>query len=264
MNKLLIGGAAVALTVGLAPAVAQPAPPTPPGVAQGTAPLHVAPPAPPAPPRMHMMVMSDRVFTRDEIIKHVDEMFAKLDANHDGFVTKEEVEAFRQKFAGLAEMGRDMAERARVMAEQGREMAEHVKRDMPMPDRSAMFDKLDTNHDGVISRQEFMAAKPELHERRTIIMREDGTAGAPGPGMMAMHMHAMADMHEHMGMHAGMGFGGHLFEMADTNHDGRVSLAEARAAALAHFDKADLNHDGKVTPEERAQAHALRREHHPD
>jgi len=51
--------------------------------------------------------------------------------------------------------------------------------------------------------------------------------------------------------------------MADTNHDGRVSLAEAEAAALAHFDKADLNHDGKITPEERQQAHALRREHRP-
>jgi hypothetical protein len=54
-----------------------------------------------------------------------------------------------------------------------------------------------------------------------------------------------------MGM--GMGFGGRLFDMADANHDGRVSLAEAQAAALAHFDKADANHDGKITPDERQQ-----------
>jgi hypothetical protein len=52
-----------------------------------------------------------------------------------------------------------------------------------------------------------------------------------------------------------MRFGGHLFEMANTNHDGRVSLT--------HFDKADLNHDGKIAPEERAQVCALRREHRP-
>ena len=65
------------------------------------------------------------------------------------------------------------------------------------------------------------------------------------PGMMRMHMHM-----------AGMGhLGGRLFEMADANHDGRVSLAEAQAAAMAHFDKADLNHDGRITPEERAQGH---------
>jgi hypothetical protein len=44
-----------------------------------------------------------------------------------------------------------------------------------------------------------------------------------------------------------------MFEMADANRDGRVSLAEAQSAALAHFDKADLNHDGKITPDERHQ-----------
>ena len=49
------------------------------------------------------------------------------------------------------------------------------------------------------------------------------------------------------------GFGGHLFDMADANKDGRVSLAEAQAAALAHFDSADANHDGKITPDERQQ-----------
>jgi hypothetical protein len=57
------------------------------------------------------------------------------------------------------------------------------------------------------------------------------------------------------------GFGAHLLAMADTNHDGRVSLAEAEAAALAHFDRADLNHDGKITPDERQQMHAMMREH---
>ena len=49
------------------------------------------------------------------------------------------------------------------------------------------------------------------------------------------------------------GMGRHLFDMADANHDGRVSLAEAQAAALAHFDKADANHDGHITPDEHRQ-----------
>jgi hypothetical protein len=65
--------------------------------------------------------------------------------------------------------------------------------------------------------------------------------------MMRMHMHA-----------GGMAMSGHLFEMADANHDGKVSLAEAQAAALAHFDKADLNHDGKITPDERAKGRKMR------
>ncbi|MEO6113277.1 MAG: hypothetical protein ABIP07_02350, partial [Sphingomicrobium sp.] len=42
-----------------------------------------------------------------------------------------------------------------------------------------------------------------------------------------------------------------MIVMADTNKDGRITLAEAEAMALQHFDKMDANRDGKVTPEER-------------
>ena len=200
-----------------------------------------------------MMVMSDHVMTRDEVVQHVQKLFAKLDANHDGFITKEEVESFHQKVAGAMGMAHEMAGR----------FAGHG-----MPDRGAMFDKLDTNHDGMISRQEYMAARAEVQGRRVFVMREAGGPEAPGaptaPGARGdPGMHRMMEMHLHgAAMHMG-GFGAHLFEMADANHDGRVSLQEAETAALAHFDKTDLNHDGKITPDEREQAHALRREHHP-
>ena len=66
--------------------------------------------------------------------------------------------------------------------------------------------------------------------------------------MKVMHMHAMG----------GMGFGGHLFDMADANHDGRVSLQEAESAALAHFDRVDVNHDGRITPDERQHVRMIR------
>jgi Ca2+-binding EF-hand superfamily protein len=225
MNKLLIGGAAAALAVAIAPAAGQPAPPPPPGVAQGTTPVPGAPPA----RLMHMRGMADRVMTRDEVAQHVRKLFARLDKNHDGFLTKDEIDAMHQKMMGM---------HAGVENHPG----EHR---MPTPDRAAMFDKLDANHDGNISRQEFMAAQPQLHERRVMIFRNgpDGGPRAPGTPGMKMHMRGMG------------GFGGHLFEMADSNHDGRVSLQEAEAAALAHFDRADVNHDGKLTPEERRQAH---------
>ena len=76
----------------------------------------------------------------------------------------------------------------------------------------------------------------------------------PMPGLQRVRVMRMRGM--------GMGgFGGHLFEMADANHDGRVSLQEGEAAALSHFDRADLNHDGRLTPEERSQAHQLMRQH---
>jgi len=34
-----------------------------------------------------------------------------------------------------------------------------------------------------------------------------------------------------------------------------VSLQEAQAAALQHFDTVDSNRDGRITPEERMQMH---------
>lgn len=246
MTKLLIGGAVAAFVVAMAPAFAQPAPPPPPGVASGTAAPAPAPPARPAAPmaeRMHMRIMSDRVVTRDEVVRHVRELFAKIDTNHDGFITREELEAFHQKMAGTEGTGRDMAQR----------FHEHPS---PTSDRAAMFDKLDTNHDGVISREEYMAAHPQVRERQVLIMRNGYAPGAPEmPRMMERHMHGA-------GMHMG-GFGRHLFEMADANHDGRVSLKEAEAAALDHFDKVDLNHDGKITPDERRRAREMRRAHRP-
>ena len=254
MRAYLIGSAIAVL--GLATAAAAAQTPPPPGVAQGTGPAPMAahPPLPPvaplppmvAPPHVRVMSGGDHVTTRAEVIEHVGKMFAKLDTNHDGFVTREEVDALHAKIEAAMAKVDGLPKR---LAESG----------VMMGDRGQIFDQLDTNHDGNISRQEFMARKPQVREERVIVMR-DGPAGAAGaagaplpsleghPGMMRMHMHM-----------AGMGLlGGQLSEMADANRDGRVSLAEAQAAALAHFDKADLNHDGKITPEERAQGHRVR------
>lgn len=205
-------------------ALAQTRPPA--GVAQGTAPVAV----PPAPHMEHVRIhmMPDKVMTRDDVVAHVSRMFQNLDANHDGFVTRDELDSLHERMMGMHEgMVKGIGERG-----------------MKGPDRAAAFDRLDTNHDGVISRQEFMAAKPRMEEHRMMVMRDGSMAG--GPGMKGMHMH-------------GANFGGHLFEMADTNRDGRVSLQEATNAALQHFDRADLNHDGKLTPQERQQAHQLMR-----
>jgi Ca2+-binding EF-hand superfamily protein len=229
MNKLLIGGA-VALVIAVAPAIAQTAPP--PGVAPGTAPTSVTPGSPGA-PRMHMMVTSDREMTREDVAKHVRRLFAKLDTNRDGFITRQEVDAVHGTM-----MGKHATFDRRVGGP-----------DVMFDNRGAMFDELDANHDGSISRQEFMASKPQ-QERRVMIFRHgsDGAPGTPGEPGMKMRMHSM-----------GMGFGGHLFEMADANRDGRVSLQEAETAALQHFDRADTNHDGKITPDERGQAHKIMR-----
>ena len=48
--------------------------------------------------------------------------------------------------------------------------------------------------------------------------------------------------------------GGGMFERADADKDGRVSLTEALAKRLALFDKVDTDKDGKISPEERKAA----------
>ena len=233
MHKLLLGGAVAAMVA--AAAVAQPAPPPPPGVAQGTQ------AAPQIQTFVHRMPM--KAETRDEVVAHVRDMFARLDGNKDGWVTREEADAAHQAMAN--EIRQKFTKRVPA-------------RDFPHPDRGAMFDKLDTNKDGSISRQEFVSAKPEIRRESHVFVMRDGEApvevgGAPGaPGVKVMRFH-----------HSGLGMGMHkeMFERADGNHDGRVSLQEMTAAALQHFDAADANHDGKLTPDERMRMHQERRIH---
>jgi len=256
MIKVLLGGAAAATVLAFVPAMAQPAPPPPPGVAQGTT------PAPMMAPRIHTQVMHMPMMpeTREGIVAHVREMFGKLDANKDGFVTRDEANAGHQAMAG--KMHADFRKK-------------FAGTDFPRPDRGAMFDKLDANHDGAISRQEYMNAKPDIRERHVFVMRDgDGPvevsadvdhAGPPDGHPRVMIMRHGAEPIEVgapggpggkvMRMHGGMGLHGKMFEMADANHDGRVSMDEMTTAALRHFDQADANHDGKLTPDERTQMH---------
>jgi hypothetical protein len=235
MKRLFIGGTAAAFVIAAASAAAAQVAP-PPGVAQGT----MTAPVPPVSPmeRQHVMIMTNKVMTRNEVVDHVRKMFGHLDANRDGYITREEVQSIHTSMMGMhgGAMPKQFVLHDGQMADRG-----------GMPARGAIFDRLDTNHDQYISRQEFTAGQP-LREERVFIMR----SGAPGAMRMGGTGMGMAE-----GMHGG--FGGHMFEMADANHDGRVSLAEAQAAALAHFDRADLNHDGRLTPEERQQSHQMMR-----
>lgn len=99
-------------------------------------------------------------------------------------------------------------------------------------DRTARFDRLDANRDGSLSRDEF--ARP--------------------PGAGAERKMAMRDHRGDGGMMRGRHGGGmaRLFTTADANRDSRVTLPEATAAALSHFDRIDTNRDGQLTREERA------------
>lgn len=114
--------------------------------------------------------------------------------------------------------------------------------------RGAMLERIkaaDTNGDGFISKSE-AAALPRIAERfDQIDANRDGQVSFDE--LRAFHA-------AHRGAH-----GARMLKSVDTDGDGKVSKAEALAAAAARFDKADANKDGFLTVEEMK---AARHGHH--
>ena len=158
-----------------------------------------------------------KIHTRASVQQTVAQHFARLDTNRDGFVTKAEAAAVKAMRAG--KRGDRAARRAGAR------------------NPGMMFDRLDTNRDGSITRAEFEARRTQRQQR--VASRD--TNGDGRPDGRQMHGGRMGAL------------GGHMFDMADANRDGRVTLQEATGAALQHFDMADANRDGQVTREERVQ-----------
>jgi hypothetical protein len=88
-----------------------------------------------------------------------------------------------------------------------------------------MFQRLDANRDGTLTRDEAQKAAAQMGQ---------GGEGGRGNRFAARMMDR-------------------LFAQGDS-----VTLAQFQAQALARFDRQDLNHDGTVTADERQQARAAR------
>jgi hypothetical protein len=142
--------------------------------------------------------------TRQQATAHVDEMFARLDANHDGRVTPDE--------------GRAMREQRRT------EMRQHA------------FERLDANHDGNISRDEFAQAHamrdgpdgPGRHRGRR--MGPGGPDGPDGSGGRGMHGGRMFGEQGFVTLEQMRARALERFDRADANHDGILTVAEREAA----------------------------------
>lgn len=115
--------------------------------------------------------------------------------------------------------------------------------------QDARFARLDTDNDGMLSKEEFLAS----HERRAERIARRGEHAEGKHAGKRGHRMGRRGMH---GMGPGMG----MARNADADGDGAISQAEFAAAALARFDAADADNDGTVTREERREAHKAMRE----
>jgi Ca2+-binding EF-hand superfamily protein len=181
--------------------------------------------------------------TRAEVQARIAKIFARLDTNHDGFITKDELSAID------AQREQKMEQRAQKF------------------DPSKAFDRLDLNHDGKITTTEAEAARSQRAQAK-------GGQPAQAKATAFTGLFARADTNKDnvltraefdtMGQQiktrmekAAVATGGmatRFFDKTDTNKDGKVTLAEMQQSALAQFDRLDLNHDGTITPQERQQA----------
>ena len=104
-----------------------------------------------------------------------------------------------------------------------------VTRAQMMAQVKKTFALADANHDGFISRAEFA-------QRMGVVLNRE----APPTKAEAQRMLDAANR---------------AYDDVDTNHDGKLSLAEASVRPLKAFDMMDANHDGVLTVAEKAAAH---------
>ena len=170
----------------------------------------------------------DGVISRQEFDAAHAALFDRLDTNHDGFLTPEDHPGGMMRMHEHGGPGGPGGGHGGWLQHMDANHDGNISRDEFLAGPIERFNRLDTNHDGIIEASEM----PQRHE--------GGPGGGPpgGPG-------------EHMR---------HGFMDADANHDGKISREEFMNQAHAMFDRLDTNHDGRLTQDELAAAHPHRAE----
>jgi hypothetical protein len=156
---------------------------------------------------------SDGVLTRAEFDAGRDSLYATLDADNNGQLTREEMRAQRGEHRGRRGRGGGMHSLTSADANSDG----NITRDEFLARPTAMFDRLDANDDGVIQASE----RPQRRERQAQDGERRQRADRPNPDTDGNGTFSRA---EYTAMGAGM------FERLDANSDGRVTTEEAQAA----------------------------------
>ncbi len=178
--------------------------------------------------------------------KNLVEWLQKVDANHDGQISKAEAESYAPRLAKhFAEIDTDhngLISQAELKASHDARKAKWQERSVK--DRTEAFAKADANHDGQLTLTEWLAFKPHEH------------------GFWHNLWHRWFGGHDNHQRHdqnqlSHQGPRGNLFKKIDTNDDGQISLSEAQANAprlAEHFNEIDTDHNGQISQDERRTA----------
>lgn len=125
----------------------------------------------------------------------------------------------------------------------------HAQGPRGLADPIELFERADTNHDGVVTRDEYVAARARLFDE--LDRNRDGFLTEADFPRLAKGGERGEKVRK-------------MLAAADTDHDGKVSREEFENAGSRWFDLADANHDGVVDKNELKQAaerfKALRRQ----
>jgi len=176
-----------------------------------------------------------RAMTQDEFDTRTRERFARLDKNSDGVIDAAEAEAGMPGPGSRGQqMGEAMAQRLLAMFDTNRDGK--VTREEFLARVRSEFGRADLNSDGRISDEDL----PPMARGRNVLKGE----GRIGPMMGGPMMGGRGMML------------GRLIE-ADANKDGVITLDEVTASATRRFEQLDRNKDGAI---DKADFDALRKE----
>lgn len=139
------------------------------------------------------------------------------------------------------------------LAEMDKNHDGYITRDEFLARPAELFARFDTNGDGRLSREELAAAH---REHKACKQQGPGDAAARDVPCGAMGaMHGMGGHGEHMAM-----MRRHM-DRLDTDHDGRISFAELEAPLRRHFEMMDKNKDGFIEKDELPAGHMAAEKH---
>ncbi|MGD9967430.1 MAG: hypothetical protein AB7T59_12970 [Hyphomonadaceae bacterium] len=157
----------------------------------------------------------DGVLTRAEFDAGRDGMFARLDADNNGQLTREEMRAQRGEH-GPRGMRGHRGGGMHMLARADANNDGNITRDEFLARPIEHFARLDANNDGVISADE----RPRHGEHGDHGDRQERRADRPNPDANGDGTFSRAEF---------TAMGSQLFERLDANDDGRVTQEEARA-----------------------------------